>query len=95
MRSHFRLVCWFMLAVTGLLHAQIQSQLPAPWSALEPQRTFPSDSGMTNIKTSYHAAGDGITDDTTVIQAAISAQIRKQTTSRIIYFFAGIYRYHR
>lgn len=91
MRSHLRLLCLFMLAL-GLCHVQLHAQHPASWSTLGPEHTFPSDSGMINVKTVYHAAGDGVTDDTAAIQAAISAQIRKQTTSRIIYFPAGTYR---
>jgi len=60
-------------------------------SGLSVERTFPSDSGMLNVKTVYGAVGDGVTDDTAAIQAAISANIRKQATSRIIYFPAGTY----
>jgi hypothetical protein len=59
--------------------------------SLSAERTFPSDSGMLNVKTVYSAVGDGVTDDTAAIQAAISANIRKQATSRIIYFPAGTY----
>src|ERR1700728_2278681 len=91
MRSHLSLLCLLMAAATGLLHAQLQPQSPTSWSTLGHERTFPSDSGMVNVKTTYHAVGDGVTDDTAAIQAAISAQIRKQTTSRIIYFPAGTY----
>lgn len=61
------------------------------WASLPAERTFPADSGMLNVKTVYGAVGDGLTDDTAAIQAAISANIRKQTTSRIIYFPAGTY----
>jgi len=91
MRCHRYLLCLFVLTAAGFLHAQPHAQFPASWSTLGPERTFPSDSGMINVKTTYHAAGDGVTDDTAAIQAAISAQIRKQTTSRIIYFPAGTY----
>lgn len=91
MRSYLRLFL-LVLGASGLLHAaQVHAQLVNPWPVLRPERTFPSDSGMINVKTTYHAAGDGVTDDTAAIQAAISAQIRKQTTSRIIYFPVGTY----
>jgi hypothetical protein len=90
MRSHLRL-CLFVSVAAGLFLTQAHAQLSIPWPALGPQRTFPSDSGMINVKTTYHAVGDGVTDDTAAIQTAISAQIRKQTTSRIIYFPAGTY----
>jgi hypothetical protein len=89
MRSHLRLLCLFMLAL-GLCHVQLHAQHPVSWSTLGPERTFPSDSGMINVKAVYHAAGDGVTDDTAAIQAAISAQIRKQTTSRIITFLPAL-----
>lgn len=76
----------------ALLHAaHVHARLVNSRPALGSERIFPSDSGMINVKTVYHAAGDGVTDDTAAIQAAISAQIRKQTTSRIIYFPAGTY----
>src|SRR5882672_8382708 len=58
---------------------------------LSAERTFPADSGMLNVKTVYGAVGDGVHDDTAAIQAAISANIRQQSTSRIIYFPAGTY----
>ncbi|MGB0106867.1 MAG: glycosyl hydrolase family 28-related protein [Terriglobales bacterium] len=56
------------------------------------ERTFPSDSGMVNVKTQYGAKGDGISDDTAAIQLAISATVHHpQTGPRIIYFSAGTY----
>ncbi len=56
------------------------------------ERTFPSDSGMVNVKTQYGARGDGVSDDTEAIQQAISATLHHpQTGPRIIYFPAGTY----
>lgn len=56
------------------------------------QRAFPPDSGMVNIKTRYGAKGDGVTDDTAVIQQAISATVHHPGVGpRIIYFPAGTY----
>jgi len=56
------------------------------------QRTFPTDSGMVNVKTVYGAKGDGVTDDTAAIQQAISATVHHPGTGpRIIYFPAGTY----
>jgi Pectate lyase superfamily protein len=59
--------------------------------SLPPERTFPSDSGMLNVKTVFGAVGDGVTDDTAAIQSAISATVHQQATSRILYFPAGTY----
>jgi hypothetical protein len=50
---------------------------------------FPPDHGFINVKTQYGAKGDGVTDDTAAIQAAISANI--QTIHRVIFFPAGTY----
>lgn len=56
------------------------------------ERTFPPDSGMVNVKTQYHARGDGVTDDTAAIQQAISSTVHHpQAGARIIYFPAGTY----
>jgi len=46
---------------------------------------------MLNVKTVYGAVGDGKTDDTAAIQKAISSNIRKQNTSRILFFPQGTY----
>lgn len=59
-----------------------------PVSSVE--RTFPSDTGMIDIRARYGAKGDGVTDDTRAIQAAISANIHS-TNGAILYFPAGIY----
>src|SRR5882757_10066586 len=92
MCSCLRLLCLLFISTTvGVLHAQLHTGIPTSWSTLGSERTFPADSGMINVKTAYHAVGDGITDDTAAIQKAISAVIRKQPTSRIIYFPAGTY----
>ncbi len=84
---HLRDLCLLALAVTGISYAQP----PVSWSTLGPERIFPADSGMINVKTTYGAAGDGVADDTAAIQKAISSNIRKQNTSRILYFPAGTY----
>jgi hypothetical protein len=56
------------------------------------QRTFPTDSGMVNVKTQYRAKGDGISDDTAAIQQAISATVHHPGIGpRVIYFPAGTY----
>ena len=56
------------------------------------ERTFPPDSGMVNVKTQYGAKGDGVSDDTAAIQAAISSVVHHpQAGPRIIFFPAGTY----
>ncbi len=50
--------------------------------------TFPKDAGVINVKTQYGAKGDGITDDTAAIQAALNAH---PNAMRIIYLPRGIY----
>jgi hypothetical protein len=56
------------------------------------ERTFPSDSGMVNVKSQYGAKGNGVDDDTEAIQQAISSVVHhSQTGPRIIFFPAGTY----
>jgi hypothetical protein len=63
----------------------------AGYPILNAERTFPSDTGMVNVKT-YGATGNGVTDDTAAIQAAISATVSHQFSgARILYFPAGTY----
>ena len=49
---------------------------------------FPPDAGVLNVKTQYGAKGDGVTDDTAAIQAALNAYPNGQ---RIIYLPNGTY----
>ena len=87
MLNPLRYVCFLMLAIASVVCAQS----PASWSSLGPERTFPADSRMINVKTAYGAVGDGVTDDTAAIQKAISSTIRDQNTSRILFFPQGTY----
>ncbi len=52
---------------------------------------FPTspDAGVVNVKTAFAATGDGVTDDTTAIQAAITANAG--TYGRVLYFPNGTY----
>lgn len=58
--------------------------------------TYPSDAGIFNVK-DYGAKGDGVTDDTTAINAAIIASTPSEPTgnywgqSAIVYFPSGTY----
>jgi len=56
---------------------------------------FPEDAGLINVR-SYGALGDGVTDDTAAIRAAISAaqigQGRYSWPSKLVYLPAGTYR---
>ena len=53
------------------------------------QVLYPPDAGVINIKTAYGAAGDGVTDDTAVIQQAVNDHAGHL---RILYFPNGTYR---
>ena len=67
----------------------VSSIIPG-YPLLPTERTFPSDTGMVNVKTQFGAKGDGITDDTAAIQRAISQTIRHENGS-ILYFPTGTY----
>lgn len=61
--------------------------------ALLPQNSlaesFPSDAGLVNVKSApYNARGDGVTDDTAAIRAAIAAHVGSRGT---LYFPNGTY----
>src|SRR5882757_210173 len=61
-------------------------------AALSAERTFPDGTGMVNVKTVFGAKGDGKTDDTAALKAAISATIHNLTGgARILYFPTGTY----
>ena len=62
----------------------------AGYPVLSVERTFPSDTGMIDVRVAYGAKGDGITDDTRAIQAAISANVHS-ANGAILYFPAGVY----
>lgn len=49
---------------------------------------FPADAGVINVKTQFGAKGDGVTDDTAAIQAALNAY---PNGGRIIYLPKGTY----
>ncbi|HAX77111.1 MAG TPA: endopolygalacturonase [Cyanobacteria bacterium UBA11372] len=49
---------------------------------------FPADAGVINVKTQFGAKGDGVTDDTAAIQAALNAY---PNGGRIIYLPNGVY----
>jgi len=49
---------------------------------------FPADAGVVNVKAQFGAKGDGITDDTAAIQAALNAY---PNGGRIIYLPNGVY----
>ena len=53
---------------------------------------FPADAGAINVKTQFGAKGDGLSDDTAAIRAAIEGPgPRSFTPVRVIYFPKGIY----
>jgi hypothetical protein len=69
--------------------------VPAPPTTNPPPSTgnsenivFPADAGVINVKTQFGAKGDGVTDDTAAIQAALNAY---PNGGRIIYLPNGTY----
>lgn len=85
------IVVLLILATTTSCSNPIVSLEPVADPSSSTERTFPSDSGMLNVKTVFGAVGDGVTDDTAALQAAIAATVHQQVTSRILYFPAGTY----
>jgi hypothetical protein len=59
----------------------------------EPPIEYPADAGVFDVKRDYGAVGDGRTDDTNAIQAAIAAAAEREGTGRgrIVYFPPGVY----
>ena len=53
-------------------------------------RVAPADA-VVNVRTEFGAKGDGVTDDTAALQAAISAGLGFGNVNKIIYLPAGIY----
>src|SRR5882757_9694159 len=85
------IIVFFVLAAATSCSRSVFYAKPVPDVVPSTERTFPSDSGMLNVKMVFGAVGDGVTDDTAAIQAAISATVHQQITSRILYFPAGTY----
>ena len=55
------------------------------------KKNFPDDVGWINIKEDFGAQGDGKTDDTQAIKAAIEAAHSDYTRPKLIYFPSGTY----
>jgi hypothetical protein len=70
----------------GGLTEQASSVIDAPAA----DQVAPPDA-VVNVKTVYGAAGDGHTDDTAAIQAAISSGLGFGNRNKILYFPAGTY----
>lgn len=60
-------------------------------AAINRKKKFPDDVGWINIKQDFGAKGDGKTDDTQAIQAAIAAAHSDYTRPKLIYFPSGTY----
>jgi hypothetical protein len=88
-----------MVTVSDRDAAKSSQQLPvtltvnsiiAGYPVLSVERTFPNDTGMIDVRARYGAKGDGVTDDTRAIQAAISANVHS-VNGAILYFPEGVY----
>ncbi|MBW4691353.1 MAG: glycoside hydrolase family 55 protein [Lyngbya sp. HA4199-MV5] len=70
-------------------HSTLANASPLKTKIEKPENIiFPLDAGVLNVKTQYKAKGDGVTDDTAAIQAALNAFPNGQ---RIIYLPNGTY----
>jgi Pectate lyase superfamily protein len=66
----------------------VSSRLTRATSTGTENIVFPADAGVINVKTQFGAKGDGVTDDTAAIQAALNAY---PNGGRIIYLPNGVY----
>src|ERR1019366_4586612 len=64
------------------------AQLPSGHAYEPPEVRFPADAGMINVKTEFGAKGDGLSDDTAAIRAAIQGP---GVQVRVLYFPKGTY----
>ena len=61
--------------IAAVLLAFLGTSLHAAGAGAEESIIFPDDAGAVNVKTTYGAKGDGVTDDTAAIQRAIVASL--------------------
>jgi len=82
------------VAVCALLSLLLHSggsalaQSPSGPAYEPPEMRFPADAGMINVKTQFGAKGDGLSDDTAAIRAAIEG---RSVQARVLYFPKGTY----
>src|ERR1017187_1810836 len=58
------------------------AQSPSVHAYAPPEVRFPADAGVINVKTQFGAKGDGLSDDTAAIRAAIEGRMQV----RVLYF---------
>ncbi len=86
-----------LILLVGLLSVGLTAVEPTLTAGLplvtqaSPDKNFPDDSGIVNIKTAYGAKGDGVTDDTQAILRAIREHIGYTGATKVIYFPKGTY----
>ncbi len=75
--------------LAALAFASVSRAQPVDGGAPEAARRFPESPFVVNVKSPpYRATGDGVTDDTAAIQAAINEHVGRH---RLLYFPAGTY----
>ena len=90
MRAVRRAVCLLSLLLQACGSTLAQSSPDRTYES--PEVRFPADAGAINVKTQFGAKGDGLSDDTAAIRAAIEAPgPRWLAQSRVLYFPKGTY----
>jgi hypothetical protein len=82
-------VSCLLILISGLTHSTfLIGTSNCSGNTLDERIIFPEDAGVLNVKAQFGAKGDGISDDTPAIQAALNAYPNGR---RIIYLPKGIY----
>ena len=83
-----RVAVWPFLSLLLQPSGLILAQSPSGHAYEPPDVRFPADAGMINVKTQFGATGDGHSDDTAAIRAAIEGP---GVQVRVLYFPNGTY----
>jgi hypothetical protein len=83
-----RVAVWPLLSLLLQPSGSALTQSASGHAYEPPEVRFPADAGMINVKTQFGAKGDGLSDDTAAIRAAIEGP---GVQVRVLYFPKGIY----